>query len=236
MSELHTPGGDEHDRLAAPKLVVRDRRRVDPATGTLRPSARESAPGGATTPPGAEHDPLERLEASAATTKAAAREGSSGDSERERLEGELAERTADLKRLTAEYANYRKRSERERELMTEQGVAIALASLLPVLDDIERARQHGDLTGGFAGVAEQLAAALDKLGLTAFAEPGDVFDPTWHEAVAHQGSGDEPHIASVLRRGYAIGDKMLRAALVVVGDPPTEAPRAVPGADEGGEP
>jgi molecular chaperone GrpE len=141
--------------------------------------------------------------------------------ELEALRGELDERVRDLQRVTAEYANYRKRVERDRGVMAEQAVAMVLATLLPILDDLDRARDHGDLVGPFGGVAEQLTTALAKFGLTGFGEQGDAFDPTRHEAVAHQTSGDvtEPTCVAVMRRGYMLGDRLLRAALVAVADP-----------------
>ena len=137
------------------------------------------------------------------------------------LRGELDERVRDLQRVTAEYANYRKRVERDRGVMAEQAVAMVLGSLLPILDDLDRARDHGDLVGPFGGVAEQLTTALAKFGLTGFGEQGDVFDPTRHEAVAHETSGEvtEPTCVAVMRRGYMLGDRLLRAALVAVADP-----------------
>ena len=92
--------------------------------------------------------------------------------------------------MSAEYANYRKRVDRDRGLVAEQATGTVLAALLPILDDLDRAREHGDLVGPFGTVAEQLTAALGKFGLTAFGEKGDPFDPTRHEAVAHQTSAD----------------------------------------------
>ena len=96
-----------------------------------------------------------------------------------------------------------------------------LAALLPVLDDLDRAREHGDLVGPFAGVAEQLTAALGKFGLVAFGEKGDPFDPTRHEAVAHLTSTEvqEPTCVDVMRRGYQLGERLLRPAMVAVADP-----------------
>jgi molecular chaperone GrpE len=96
-----------------------------------------------------------------------------------------------------------------------------LAALLPVLDDLDRAREHGDLVGPFAAVAEQLNTALGKFGLTPFGEKGDRFDPTRHEAVAHQTSTEvsEPTCVEVMRRGYLLGERLLRPALVAVADP-----------------
>ncbi len=141
--------------------------------------------------------------------------------ELESMRSELDERLRDLQRVTAEYANYRKRVERDRGLMAEQTVAMVVGALLPVLDDFDRARDHGDLAGQLATVADQLNAILAKFGLTGFGEPGDAFDPTRHEAVAHQTSADvtEPTCIGIMRRGYLLGDRLLRPALVAVADP-----------------
>ena len=137
------------------------------------------------------------------------------------LRGDVDELTRDLQRITAEYANYRKRVERDRALAGEQAVGGVLAALLPVLDDIDRARDHDDLVGPFGSVAEQLVNALSKFGLTPFGEKGDPFDPTRHEAVAHQTSAEvtEPTCVGILRRGYLLGSRLLRPALVAVADP-----------------
>ncbi|KUL26428.1 nucleotide exchange factor GrpE [Actinoplanes awajinensis] len=137
------------------------------------------------------------------------------------LRNELDERTHDLQRVTAEYANYRKRVDRDRSVASEQTTGAVLTALLPVLDDIDRAREHGDLVGPFASVAEQLTASTGKLGLVAFGEKGDPFDPNRHEAVAHQTSADvtEPTCVDVMRRGYTLGERLLRPAMVAVADP-----------------
>jgi molecular chaperone GrpE len=142
------------------------------------------------------------------------------------LQAQLEERTADLQRVQAEYANYRKRVDRDRVATAEQAVGTALTGLLPVLDDLDRAAQHGDLVGPFAAVAEKLIQALQKVGLTSFGDQGDPFDPTWHEAVMHSTSPDvtEPTCVEVLRRGYALGERMLRPAMVAVADPESETP------------
>ncbi|GIE32180.1 protein GrpE [Actinoplanes italicus] len=141
--------------------------------------------------------------------------------ELEALRNELEERTHDLQRVTAEYANYRKRVDRDRGAAAEQTTGKVLTDLLPVLDDIDRAREHGDLVGPFASVAEQLTAVTGKLGLAAFGEKGDPFDPNRHEAVAHQTSADvdEPTCVEVMRRGYTLGERLLRPAMVAVADP-----------------
>ena len=137
------------------------------------------------------------------------------------LRADVDERTRDLQRISAEYANYRKRVERDRALVGEQATGAVLAALLPVLDDLDRAREHGDLVGPFGTVADQLTAALGKFGLTPFGEKGDPFDPTRHEAVAHLTSAEvtEPTCVDILRRGYLLGERLLRPALVAVADP-----------------
>lgn len=142
------------------------------------------------------------------------------------LRTELDDRTRDLQRLTAEYANYRRRVERDRALVAEQATASVLADLLGVLDDLDRARDHGDLVGPFGAVAEQLVSVLTKLGLEPFGEPGDEFDPKRHEAVAHSLSSEvsEPTCVQVFRRGYRFGERLLRPALVAVADPSGDEP------------
>jgi len=143
------------------------------------------------------------------------------DAELAALRKERDERVADLQRVTAEYANYRKRVDRDRSLVVDQATGTVLSALLPVLDDIDRARDHGDLVGPFSTVADQLTAALTKFGLTAFGAKGDPFDPTRHEAVAHQTSPEvtESTCVDVMRRGYQLGERLLRPAMVAVADP-----------------
>jgi len=153
----------------------------------------------------------------------------------------LSERTADLQRLQAEYANYRKRVERDRLAVREQALANVLHELLPVLDDIGRAREHGELTGGFKSVAESLEGIVVKLGLTAFGESGDPFDPTLHEALMHSYSADvaEPTAVQILQPGYKVGERIIRPARVAVAEPGGDAPSAdvdEPGATDQPEP
>jgi molecular chaperone GrpE len=135
---------------------------------------------------------------------------------------ELAERTADLQRLQAEYANYRKRVERDRALARSVGEANVLRSLLTVLDDIGRAEQHGELEGGFKAVADSLQQAVKAHRLESFGAPGEAFDPRLHEALFHAGESadiDVTTIASVIRTGYRVGDEVIRHAQVGVEDP-----------------
>jgi len=142
-------------------------------------------------------------------------------------EQQLAERTADVQRVTAEYANYRKRVERDRAAVREQAVANVLSGLVPVLDDIGRAREHEELVGGFKSVAESLEAAVTKLGLESFGEDGEPFDPNVHEALMHSYSPDvtEPTCIKILQPGYRVGERILRPARVEVAEPgEAEAP------------
>jgi molecular chaperone GrpE len=139
------------------------------------------------------------------------------------VEAKLAERTADLQRLQAEYANYRKRVDRDRAAVREQAVASVLASLLPVLDAIDQAREAGELSGGFKSVADSLTAALGRLGLVTYGEKGDPFDPKIHEALTHSYSPDvtEDTCVEILQPGYKVGDRILRPARVAVAEPAT---------------
>lgn len=129
--------------------------------------------------------------------------------------------TEDLQRLQAEYANYRKRVERDRALASELGMAAVLVELLSILDDIDRASEHGELQGGFKSVADQLTALTNKLGLEKFGTEGEEFDPQIHEALMHETSADVsvPTASKILQPGYKFKDRILRAARVAVTDP-----------------
>ncbi len=133
----------------------------------------------------------------------------------------MAERTADLQRLQAEYQNYRKRVERDRLTVREIAVSNILESLIPVLDDIGRAREHGEVTGGFKSVAESLETVVAKLGLQQFGKEGEPFDPTMHEALMHSYSSDvtEDTCVQILQPGYRIGERIIRPAMVAVAEP-----------------
>lgn len=138
------------------------------------------------------------------------------------LEQQVAERTADLQRLQAEYVNYKRRVDRDRELDRAQGVESVLLSLLTVLDDIGRADEHGELEGGFKAVADSLRQVVRSHQLESFGEKGDPFDPNRHEAVFHAGESadvDVTTIDTVMRTGYLVGNRVLRAATVGVVDP-----------------
>ncbi|MEP7159825.1 MAG: nucleotide exchange factor GrpE [Dermatophilaceae bacterium] len=136
-----------------------------------------------------------------------------------------AERLADLQRLQAEYVNYKRRVDRDRALESERAIASMVESLLPVLDEVQLAREHGELGDGpFAKIAEKLETTLARYGVVRYGEPGETFDPTVHEAVMHTHAELAPGttattVVQVLQPGYKIGDRVLRAALVAVADP-----------------
>ncbi|GAB1336843.1 nucleotide exchange factor GrpE [Streptomyces sp. E-15] len=133
----------------------------------------------------------------------------------------LNERTADLQRLQAEYQNYRRRVERDRIAVKEIAIANLLTELLPVLDDIGRAREHGELVGGFKSVAESLETVAAKMGLQQFGKEGEPFDPTIHEALMHSYAPDvtETTCVAILQPGYRIGERTIRPARVAVAEP-----------------
>ncbi|MGW8763445.1 nucleotide exchange factor GrpE [Streptomyces sp. NPDC055815] len=133
----------------------------------------------------------------------------------------LTERTADLQRLQAEYQNYRRRVERDRVTVKEIAVASLLSELLPVLDDVGRARDHGELVGGFKSVAESLETVVAKMGLQQFGKEGEPFDPTIHEALMHSYAPDvtETTCVAILQPGYRIGERTIRPARVAVAEP-----------------
>ncbi|MFF4044582.1 nucleotide exchange factor GrpE [Streptomyces sp. NPDC001816] len=133
----------------------------------------------------------------------------------------LNERTLDLQRLQAEYQNYRRRVERDRVAVREVAIANLLTELLPVLDDIGRAREHGELVGGFKSVAESLETVAAKMGLQQFGKEGEPFDPTIHEALMHSYAPDvtETTCVAILQPGYRIGERTIRPARVAVAEP-----------------
>jgi molecular chaperone GrpE len=181
-------------------FAFQDKRRIDPTTYQVREQAAAPAPAGAQdSSPGA---PADEPAVDAADQR-------------------VAELTADLQRLQAEYVNYRKRVERDRQLVREQAVANALAELLPVLDDVDRARAHGDLEGGFKSVGEALEAVVARLGMTRYGEPGEPFDPAVHEAIALESSADveAPTTTAVHQYGYRFAGRVVRPAVVSVAEP-----------------
>lgn len=201
-----------------PRVVVRDRRRIDPETGQVKTVTEEVPVDEAGAPEGGRHAATEDA-VPEATPEIAAEivpETVADDS----LKSQLEERTKDLQRLQAEYANYRKRVDRDRESVVTGAKASVVNELLAVLDDLERAAAHGDLTGAFKAVADKLTATLQRVGLEPFGHENEPFDPSVHEAVQHDTSPDVagPTVTAVLRRGYRIGERTLRPALVAVTD------------------
>jgi molecular chaperone GrpE len=194
--------------------VVRDKRRIDPVTGQVRvPPAGEQPAGG-----GAHGDDGGHGVAAAAPGVTGTAGGDT--TELELLQAQLDERTGDLQRISAEYSNYRRRVDRDRQLVIDSAKAQVVTQLLTVLDDIERAQEHGDLSGPFKAVADKVVAALQAQGLEPFGTIGDGFDPGVHEAVQHGTSPDveKPTVTAVLRLGYRFGERVLRPAMVAVTD------------------
>jgi molecular chaperone GrpE len=230
--------------------VIRDLRRIDPRTGQVRnpgadapgtagrgtgkparpgkhsvskPGAAPGTGSDAAAGPAPDAGPAAAGPAGSGDRPAdggAAEAGHVADSERE-LAAKLAERTADLQRVSAEYANYRKRVDRDRLVVREQALASVLVALLPVLDDIGRAREHCELSGGFKSVAESLEATVTKLGLVSFGTEGEPFDPNVHEALTHSYSTavTEPTCVQILQPGYKVGERIVRPARVAVAEP-----------------
>jgi len=172
--------------------------------------------------PGDAHEAEPKPETGTAASAAAP---APGDGEAAELRNRLGERTADLQRLQAEYSNYRKRVERDRNVAGELAAIKVLSELLPVLDDIGRARDHGELAGGFKSVAESLESIVAKMGLQGFGSKGDPFDPTIHEALLHSYATDvtEPTCVEILQPGYQVGERIIRPARVAVAEPTADA-------------
>ena len=171
-------------------VTVTDKRRIDPETGEIREPATGPAPSGPApgAVPAADDDEVDELKST-------------------------------LQRVKAEYDNYRKRALRDQQLIAERSKAAIVTQLLPVLDDLDRARSHGDLEAGpLKSVADKLATALEGLGLSGFGDEGDDFDPALHEAVQHEGDGTHAVVGTVMRRGYKVGDLVVRHAMVGVVD------------------
>ena len=216
---MSTPYGS--DRRPGPEgeqeepIRFTDRRRIDPLTGEVRTPG-DNAAGGTqqaaaapgATPPAGEPEPEIELE----------------DPRIADLEKQLEERTNDLQRVQAEYANYRRRVDRDRDATLVSAKVSFVSDLLTVLDDIARAEQHGDLTGPFKSVADKVAGVVAGLGLESFGADGELFDPSLHEAVQHE-PAEAPGptvtiLTAVLRQGYKIADRVLRPAMVTVADRP----------------
>lgn len=223
MAQSDSTNGTAGDGEERQGPVIRDNRRIDPETGEVRGSEAEEAPESA--------EAAEEAEVVEESDTFSTEEGLEGFevpdtpeqvvSEAINADERVVELTNDIKRVQAEYSNYRKRVERDRVAVREVATAQVLGELLPILDDIGRARDHDELTGGFKAVGEALEGAVAKLGLERFAEQGDEFDPNVHEALTLIPVPDitVQTVVEVFQPGYRMGERILRPARVVVGDP-----------------
>ena len=219
-----------------PGPVIRDRRRLDPQTGQVRAAYGANAPvSQAGVTPDTPLSPAPEAPDGGQAAEARKEAEVSGAAETVALDGILAdleaaqasaaERLSDLQRLQAEFINYRRRVDRDRDVARDLAVAEVLEALLPVLDDVHLARQHGDLEGGpFAAIAEKLETTLKRYGLERYGDAGEAFDPAVHEALMHTEAelGEDATtttVVQVLQPGYRAGDRVLRAARVAVADP-----------------
>jgi molecular chaperone GrpE len=215
----------EHDRQSAETEfeqrgpTVRDRRRIDPETYEVREPQATAAP-------------------ATAGTEADASAVSDAEAEVMELKAALAERTSDLQRLQAEYVNYKRRVDRDRDLARKVTIEGVLKDFLSVLDDVRSAREHDELSGGFKAVAEEIERVTSKYGLESFGESGDPFNPHIHEALlhAHAEGIEGPTCVEILQPGYRIGDRILRPARVAVAEPDPNVPVTEPVEAEVAEP
>lgn len=190
---------------APERITVTDKRRIDPETGEVRAGSAGPAP--------SEPAPADPVV-----------DGGEVD--------QVAELTADLQRVQADFANYRKRALRDQQGVADRAKASVVTELLPILDDLDRARSHGDLEAGpLKALGDKLTSVLDGLGLAAFGVEGDEFDPLLHEAVQHEGDGSHSVIGTVLRQGYKLGEQVLRHAMVGVVDTVPDGDQGSSGAD-----
>lgn len=218
---------DENQNQNQDDPIIRDKRRIDPETGEVRQPGTEGVDADASAPSGA---PAESADAPAADDELTVEDILNAAPEEPVQGGDLspaeqlaAERLGDLQRVTAEYANYRKRTEAGREVERERTTGEVAKVLLPVLDDLDRAEKHGDLEGDapFTQIAAKLRGAAEKLGLKPFGVVGETFDPNVHEAIFQQPTpgAEGETVLDVVETGYHLGSTLLRAAKVVVAVP-----------------
>ena len=208
-------GGATPDDEAHQGPVVRDRRRLDPETGQVREQPSVAPEGGAAGAGGA-------AEADTTVPGGTGTEDDGVLADVGAAQGLVDELRSDLQRLQAEYVNYRRRVDRDRDVARHAGQAAVVEALLPVLDDLHYAREHGDLADGpFAAIAEKLEGALGRFGVERYGAPGEPFDPAVHEALMHSHSEEvtETTVIAVMQPGYRQGEKILRPARVAVADP-----------------
>ena len=221
------------------QVVVRDRRRIDPETGQPRAGSTDSGPpparltDGGPPPAGSTDGRPPLVEPTRDPDSPADLPGAAGDPT---APDPVTELTADLQRVSAEYANYRKRVARDSAAVVEFATASVVYRLLPLLDDVERAREHGDLDGAFKVVGEGLEGLVGKLGVHRFGAPGDAFDPQVHEAVMSAPEDPAATVATcvqVFSPGYRFASgRVLRAAKVVVAEPAAPTGPAAAGGRE----
>lgn len=193
-----SPENADHPEPGPERITITDKRRIDPQTGEVRADASGPAPYG----PAPDAPAQAHVEADA-----------------EAEVDQVAELTADLQRVQADFANYRKRALRDAQAAGDRAKAAVVTELLGLLDDLDRARIHGDLESGpLKALADKLTGVLSGLGLAPFGVEGDDFDPSLHEAVQHEGDGTHSIIGTVLRQGYKLGEQVLRHAMVGVVD------------------
>lgn len=219
MTDIHgtQPGGAPDEERPGTGPVIRDRRLIDPETGQVRRPATEGdqpAAPGAPAPDAPEAGPAD-----------------GSDDELHPDTTLAAERLEEMRRMQAEFVNFRNRTQREREADKDRAVATVVEALLPVMDDIHWAREHGDLAEGtpFAAITDKLEQALERFGARRVGAVGDVFDPTVHEALMHLPADSpgvelpegttEMTIVQVMQPGFVVNDKVVRAARVAVADP-----------------
>lgn len=226
--------GPDEDQAAASGPVIRDKRKVDPATGQPRqaePGSTNPGEAGAATGEDGQQDAGQSAPDAAASEGGAAGDGNtSGDTSSDahpdtRL---AADRLLDLQRLQAEYVNYKRRVDRDRGVERQSAIGSVVESLLPVLDDVHSAREHGDLSDGpFAAIADKLESTLSKFGVEKIGAVGEAFDPNLHEALMHLPEADLPAeatettIVQVMQPGFRVGERLVRPARVAVADPPS---------------
>lgn len=205
MSDQNPSQGPEDSGHEEP--IIRDKRRIDPETGKVRE-------------PQSPSEPVDADDSAETVLSDDDLDVLSGQTSADQL---AAERLVDLQRVSAEYANYRKRTEANRDIERERAVSDTIRVLIPILDDLERADKHGDLVEGsaFSTIAAKLRSGVDRLGLVSYGEKGDLFDPQIHEAIVQQPTSevDSDTVAEVVETGYRLGSTIVRVAKVVVAVP-----------------
>ncbi|WP_256842902.1 nucleotide exchange factor GrpE [Ornithinimicrobium cryptoxanthini] len=238
MTDTTGAGGpQDHESDGPTGPVIRDKRRIDPETGQVRDVSAEQVPGGdnafgggvGDALPGGEQDPSGTPEATSDSPEATPDTPVDGGRSADDLHPDTvvaADRLEDLRRLQAEYVNYKRRVDRDRVRDREAGTTTVVEALLPVLDDLHMAKEHGELTEGpLLAIADKLETTLGRFGVERLGAVGETFDPAVHEALMHLPEADLPEgatettIVQVMQPGFKVGDRVVRAARVAVADP-----------------